>query len=180
MPQPSDLTKSISFLTHIGIPLELTTLTMPSFFEGVWLQGEILCINPKLASVGDIFHEAGHLAVIPSQFREYIEPGDLIELCDRYDEYFDLFGTFDKDGNETPMYRAILQAGETEAIAWSYAATLAAGVDPSKLFESESDGDWEGVLFGLKYNSYLGINGLHHGGMCNMRKFPAMKRWLQE
>lgn len=176
---PDNLHKSIIFLKKIGIPVVLTTATTNSFIEGVWIQDEAMMINWRLADIAGIFHEAGHYAVTPSIFRKYIESDDIERLEQYYGDYLDKHPCVDKYGNENTVYRQIMQSGEAEAIAWSYAASLAAGIDATQLFETGFESDGMAIYHLLKAGKYLGINGLHHGGMCEQKDFPQMKQWLQ-
>lgn len=173
------LMQAISFFTSIGITIQLTSDSIPSFLSGVWISDETLFINPRESTVGDVFHEAGHLAVCPSEFRKHISAGDLTDLTEYIDQYFELHSPFDQDFVETSLFRSTLQMGETESIAWSYAAAIAAGIEPESIFSTGFLGAGEHIYSNLKHNCYVGINGLHHGGMCNMREFPKMKLWMQ-
>ena len=130
--------------------------------------------------VGDLLHEAGHLAVIPSLFRSRVS-GDVEEtLSPLADEYtrshtFHVNDSFQED----PIFRGILQAGEQEAQAWSYAAAIHLGIDPLLIFDDEVSMGLSDTLLGLQANCHPGIHGLAAGGMTERRLFPAMKRWVQ-
>lgn len=83
---------------------------------------------------------------------------------------------------ENPALRALMQMGESEAIAWSYAAMVAAGAPLDEMWQSDPGlfvGDAPHVLQMLQGNSHFGINGLQACGMTTVRTYPSMKRWLQ-
>src|SRR3546814_12146169 len=77
---------------------------------------------------------------------------------------------------DAPEMRAIMQAGETEATAWAFAAGRAIGLPDHVIIEDQDyDGEGEGIRFGLALNAYVGINGMVRGGMCeSVRAYPAM------
>src|SRR3546814_2335746 len=67
---------------------------------------------------------------------------------------------------DAPEMRAIMQAGETEATAWAFAAGRAIGLPDHVIIEDQDyDGEGEGIRFGLALNAYVGINGMVRGGM---------------
>jgi len=73
-----------------------------------------------------------------------------------------------------------MQMGETEAIAWSYAAMCFVGVDMDEFWPEDFglfNGGAKEVRLALDTRSYLGINGLQAAGMTTTRTFPAMSRW---
>jgi hypothetical protein len=177
----------ISFFRSIGlVVVETTDLRDDSFVPGVWLDHGSLVVNLGVAHVGDVLHEAGHLALIPSCMRDLVRPGQLPgeELTRALDKYCSEHLFSDAQGREDPIFRAILQMGDCEVTAWSYAACSALGVSPEVLFAARTDGTvpyngggneiWEG----LDARAYFGINGLQAAGYCTVRDFPTMRRWL--
>src|SRR3546814_15149914 len=83
---------------------------------------------------------------------------------------------------DAPEMRAIMQAGETEATAWAFAAGRAIGLPDHVIIEDQDyDGEGEGIRFGLALNAYVGINGMVRGGMCeSVRAYTAMITWMQD
>lgn len=85
-------------------------------------------------------------------------------------------------GPPDPTCQGILQMGESEAIAWSFAAMKAAGVDLDTYWAPIADnfgGTAPEILIMLEARAHLGVNGLQAAGMSTVRAFPAMLRWLQ-
>src|SRR3546814_16354570 len=76
---------------------------------------------------------------------------------------------------DAPEMRAIMQAGETEATAWAFAAGRAIGLPDHVIIEDQDyDGAGGGISFGLALNAYVGIHGMFRGGMCeSVRDYPA-------
>lgn len=109
----------------------------------------------RLRWPGDLLHEAGHLAVTDPALRRTIS-------------------TFDDDGGD-----------EMTAIAWSYAAALAVGIDPRLVFHDDGykgDGAWLAETFAG--GSYIGLPMLQYYGLAaragdGAPPYPAMKRWLR-
>jgi hypothetical protein len=88
---------------------------------------------------GDMMHEAGHIAVTPSLFRDQLDGNTNAVLPAMFawlDAHPDALGYPEK-----PVARAIMQSSETEAIARSYAAALAAGIDSRLPFLKGFGGD---------------------------------------
>ncbi len=181
--------ESVTFLRSIGIEVETARSPLAgSFVPGVWMNEGRLVLHPETAHVSDVLHEAGHLATVPSELRGLtrpgIFPGELLEAacarCLKERPFTDEWG------REDVVLRGILQMGDCEASAWSYAAAVAMGVPPEILIEARGDGtlpysDMEaatGVLDGLRRGQYFGINGLAAAKFCNLRSFPKMLRWL--
>jgi hypothetical protein len=180
---------AIRWLAGIGLEIELVDGTHPNAFMeggGVWLDRGRVIVNPDITHVGDLLHEAGHLACIPSRFRELVEPGELPtpKLAEAIELYTstNLF-ILDDIGTEDPTWRSIMQMGDCEATAWSYAAAKAIGLHAVALFEARHgrepyQGGGHDIWTMLDANSYFGINGLQAAGFCTVKMFPAMKRWL--
>lgn len=103
------LEKIRTFLHDIGIPTELKSLPKGTRLPGIRLEYGGLTIDPeKLTHVGDLLHEAGHIACMPPSQRK---------------------GAYADAGED--------QGEEIAAQAWSYAAALAADVPPELVFHSE-------------------------------------------
>lgn len=179
--------RTVEWLASVGIQVEFTDQEHPAaFVPGVWLdQGKILA-NREVAHVSDVLHEAGHLACIPSVFRELVEPGSLPtpKLMKAIDEYLGTHPFIDEHMREDPVHRAVMQMGDCEATAWEYAATKVLGIPVGVLFTKRENGfvpyDGEGpsLWASMDANAYFGINGLQAGGFCTVRGFPTMQRWL--
>lgn len=75
---------------------------------------------------GELRHEEGHLAVLLGQFRSQAG-GDLSGVGRVMSDWLDIHGPTLRP--DDAKIRAILQCGRTEAVAWSYAAAKALGID---------------------------------------------------
>lgn len=181
---------AIRFLHSIGIPCRRTgERGVDSVLSGVWLaQGWLIYNVDEIRDPCDLYHEAGHLAVIPSMFRSTVPKAhdfDSFEedspWVESIEQYIDRTPLTRPDYSEDPTVRGLLQMGESEAIAWSYAAMIAAGVDPEAHFRNPEafNNDGESILLALSIGRYIGINGLQAGGMTTVQTFPKLTRWLQ-
>ncbi len=129
----------------------------------------------------DILHEAGHVAVVPSLFRNDIA-GDMEEaMVGPSEEYIKSHPIMVPDESgipvEDPVIRGLLQCGESEAQAWAYAAAVAAGAASEEAFSKLEH--FADVWLTLRMHSHPGINGLIASGMTTRPMFPHMIRWLQ-
>ena len=105
MEQPDALSVIVDFMRGIGLTVEAATLGEDGFLPGIAVRDGWLLYDPdRLLYPGDLLHAAGHIAVTDPALR----PG---------------VSTFDSDGGD-----------EMAVIAWSYAAALAAQVDPRVVF----------------------------------------------
>lgn len=179
-----DFSRAASFLERIGITVAVRPGTT-GFLGPLRVSGSTIYVDhtgDELA--GDLLHEGGHISVTPSIFREMLDDDtDAIgpQMSAWLDEHPMALATWPED----PIGRAILQCGEMEAIAWSYAAARAAGVNARLPFGRGFDGNGAEVFGMLEAGAHFGINGLVAGGMTDAPQFrsaaafPAMKRWLQ-
>jgi hypothetical protein len=113
---------------------------------------------------GDLLHEAGHVAVAPPDARPL------------------LTGAVEVPGLD--MARL-----EHAAVAWSYAAALAVGIDPALVFhEGGYRGRSQGILRTFGAGVYPGANLLEEAGMTatgpraealGVRPYPHMVDWLR-
>lgn len=175
------------WLCSIGLEVEWTKDDPEdSFVPGVWLDQGKIVVNRSVAHIGDVLHEAGHLACVPSKFRHLVERGSLPtpKLQAAIEEYMDTHPFMDEHGNEDPVHRGVMQMGDCEATAWAYAASKHLGISPAVLFsdrvrgEVPYDGEGPSIWEALDRNAYFGINGLQAAQFCSVRDFPKMRRWL--
>ena len=174
----------INFLIGLGFSIERTLRPIDDFLPGIAIDGMKFYINmDRLKQPGDLLHEAGHVAIVPSLFRDQIVGGDVMASIERASAPYMKSHSFIKNPETTEedeICRGLIQCGEAEALAWSYAAAMAGGIDPALVFHAEGyDGEHESILIRMQLNSHFGINGLTAGGMTTVRSFPEMKRWLQ-
>lgn len=170
-----------AFLESIGITVRLER-GAAGFLERMRVDGASIVVDdedPEL--VGDMLHEAGHIAVTPSLFRGSLTANvdDAASLMAQYFNEHPNCMAFPED----PVARAIMQSGEQEAIAWSYAAAHHLGIDTMLPFAKGFDGDGRETHDMLVIGHHLGIHGLFHSGMTDLPRqgagYPAMKRWMQ-
>lgn len=174
-----------TFLSRIGLPVMRAALSDDSFLPGVAVRQGGLVIDPdRLGSPGDVLHEAGHLAVTPSRLRARLDGN--IDACAAA-----LIA--DPDLKVTATEADQIARTEPQAIAWSYAAALAAGVSPECVFWSGGYGGQHGgaphlVMMQVAQGFFPGIQGLVRTGLCSapppfgdpadLAPFPQMKAWL--
>jgi hypothetical protein len=162
-----DLTQTIvAFLTEIGISVREDVVATDSFLPGLCIrQGSLVYDRETLRWPGDLLHEAGHIATIPASMRAM--------LSDSLDESPD-----------------VSHAGEVEATAWAYAATVHMGLAASVLFHPEGyDGRSEQLIITYTHGVHPGCFGLSQAGMtllaadaisASARPYPHMTKWLRD
>jgi len=184
----TEVRRIVDFLRGIGIPVRLTDERVESFLPGVRITSEGLVVcEEDVKHPHDLFHEAGHLAVVPTRPWPHLDPAgtDFNAPPAAFEAAVETYMAEHPDGltshPEDPVCRAILQMGEAEAIAWSYAAMVAAECDLDAMWHPPFDGfDGEApdVYVGLSLGSHPGIHGLQTVGMTTTRTYPVMSRWL--
>ncbi|MBY0420561.1 MAG: hypothetical protein K2W88_21120 [Pararheinheimera sp.] len=154
------LQKVFAFFNEIGISYQLESLTEPSFLPGALIKNGGLCIDlEQLAHPGDLLHEAGHIAVMPSAQRHL--------LNDNVNE----------SANQGP-------AEEMAAIAWSWAALRHLNLPPEFLFHNEGyKGGSEAYIAAFSCGGGFGYPLLSWYGMCEQPSAadgnPQKKLWLR-
>lgn len=141
----------VTFLRDIGLEVRIAPLPPPTFLPGVTLDRGAIVYDPEhLAYPGDLLHEAGHLAFIPAATRAVVSDG------------------WPFDAGE-----------EMAAIAWSYAAALNLGLDPSVVFHPHGYRGGSGaILTNFEAGRYVGVPLLQWADMTE--RYPVMTRWLRD
>jgi hypothetical protein len=110
-----DLKKALKFLRSIKIPLQESPPTEPhpkSFFPWVWIEGGTLVYRKAKVDVGQLLHEAGHLALMPPSKRLLATPDNLPSGA---------------------------SCGDLAVEAWDYYAAIAADIFPMIVFAKDFD-----------------------------------------
>ena len=157
------LAEIADFLNGIGITTQACNVATESFLPGVLIEhGQLLYDASKLAAPSDLLHEAGHIAVTPNAHRKQ------------------LFGALSPDQSFTC-------GGEVEAIAWSFAASIAIGMPLAELFHPAGyRGQAPGLANNFALGVYPGVHGLIGAGLAANKAFgepgayPTLQRWLRE
>jgi hypothetical protein len=178
----SDVRRAVRWLRRIGLQVEKGTRFAQPFNAGLWIENGVLVFDPEQAHAGDLLHEAGHLAVLPSVIRRYANADVDESVRDYITEYMEANPGAFTSIREDRVARACMQSGDAEVIAWAYAAALEARLDPWLTcvngFGNGDDG--ENTFLALSHGAYLGINGLRTAGfMDRLNEFPKLKFWVQ-
>ncbi len=155
----------VDFIASIGLEVRKETLADDTFLPGIRIvDGAIVVDEGRLAYPGDLLHEAAHLAVVPADIRA---------------------GLTDNVRESHPEQ----DSGEAESLAWSYAAALAAGIDPQVVFHPRGyKGRSAGLLMNFQMGVPIGVSPLAEVGMTasparaleqGVAPFPHMSRWLR-
>jgi hypothetical protein len=150
------------FLDGIGLPCRRGTIADATFLPGILVGNGGLTYDPEqLRYPGDLLHEAGHLAVMSPERRMRARPN---------------VGKY--------------AAEEMMAIAWSYAAAVHLGFDPSIVFHEDGyRGGSASLLAAFAVEAPVGVPMLQWLGMTMDAKtasaagaapYPAMIRWLND
>ena len=154
------LNRIIEFLLDLGLQIRKAEFSHQTFLPGIAVDhGTILIDESKLLYPGDLLHEAGHLAVITSEKRRQAQDD------------------FSKKASEELM-----------AIAWSYAALVHLGLEPSVVFHEGGYKGWSGALIENFTNGrYIGVPMLQWIGLTaderrakemGIRPYPSMIKWV--
>lgn len=178
-------------LQCLGVDMETHDRPVSSsFLPGVWLDDGKVHVCPWSAQPGDMLHECGHWAIIPSRFRGLVTP-DTVE-CDTFTDAAKAYVRSEEsyeNGVDHWLTRALINGGEMEAQAWSFSAAYRVGMDPMDVFNFRYEGvpderqpyggEGDDVFSSLVHGQHAGVNGLQAAGMCTVRDWPNMIRWVQ-
>ncbi len=152
----------LAFLHDIGLEARPAELAEDTFLPGLTIDyGRILYDEARLTYVGDLLHEAAHIAVVPPDQRPALQGG----LADT-------------------------GGVEMAAIAWTYAAALYLKLDPAMVFDAGPDGYQSGaaaIVSNFSQGHYFGVPILAWRGMAvdpqqagpdDPPPYPAMQHWL--
>lgn len=155
------LYKILGFLESIAIAVVHTEIEGDTFLPGLRIEhGKLLIDQSKLKYVGDILHEAGHIAVSPFAHRSNLNGDIMINSA--------------SSGGE-----------EMAAMLWSYAACKHIDLDPTIVFHEEGykdESQW--LLDQYCQDIYPGLPLLQWMGLTYTEtesyKFPKMKKWVRD
>ena len=158
--------KLAGFLNEIGLEVAPGTLARETFLPGIEVEaGRLIVDEAQLLYPGDLLHEAGHLAVMPSPMRRALH-GELLDT-----------------GEDMTML-------EVAAIAWSYAACLHLEIDPQVVFHPAGyQGKAAALRLSFQFGVYPGANQLQAAGLTLSREqaqargqqpFPKMVKWVRD
>jgi hypothetical protein len=164
--QATHLDKITRFLIKIGIGYHISEEYYDSFLDGVLIENGKLKINPKkLISVGDVLHEAGHLACIPSNLRPRANDDISKSVGEEY-------------------------TCEMAVIAWTVAAAIHLDIPLVEVFNKggyKGEGEWilgqynSKVYIGLPLLQWLGLAAYEDELIENeILPYPVMLRWALE
>lgn len=156
----------VAFLRQLGLGVNEGEVSDDAFLPGLRITAGQIVFDPhKLRWPGDLLHEAGHLAMTPAARRATLSD--------------------DLAGQPSDAH-----AGEAEATAWAYAATVALGLPPDVLFHAGGyHGQSQALIATYGAGVYPGAHGLSEAGMAligeaaraqGLPPYPHMLRWLRE
>jgi hypothetical protein len=160
------LERVIAFIRSISIPVEYRSLNEDTFLPGILIDnGSIIIDLQQLKYPGDLLHEAGHIACVPTADRATLTATSIGQ-------------------------REHHAAEEMMAIAWSFAACKHLAIDPYFVFHEEgykgggkeiADQFEEGKYFGVSTLQWVGMTAEPRmAGNLNRPAYPVMVKWLRD
>lgn len=155
-----DTVRILTFLEEIGIAVSQGETRTDSFLPGIEIRNGTLVLDPaRTFYPGDLLHEAGHIACA--------DPTTRATLCE-----------VESDPGD-----------EMAAIAWSYAAARAIGIDTRTLFHGDGylgGGEALAVAFdngtgpGPPMLQFFGMSAEpHQAEALGLPAYPQMAKWLR-
>ncbi|HZZ96535.1 MAG TPA: hypothetical protein VFE19_05960 [Jatrophihabitantaceae bacterium] len=145
------LARMVDFLSTVGIEARLERIDGRTVLPGLTIDhGALVIDEAALANVGDVLHEAGHIAITPMADRAALDTN-----------------VGDDGGNEMG------------ALAWSYAAACHLGIDAQVVFHEQGyRGGARALIDNFAAGRYIGVPMLAWRGLTTERDYPVMTRWL--
>ncbi|MBB4098592.1 hypothetical protein [Sphingomonas kyeonggiensis] len=155
-----DTIRILVFLEEIGIPVSRGRIEGDSFLPGIEVRdGGLMLDSERAFYPGDLLHEAGHIAVT--------DPAERPTLSEVRDD----------------------PGEEMAAIAWSYAAARAIGIDTQVLFHADGY-KGEGAALATAFDNGAGPGApllqfygmtaeAHQAEALGLPAYPQMARWLR-
>ena len=149
----------VAFLGSIGIATAEVELDEETILPAMTVRDGVILYDPRrLERPGDLLHEGGHIAMTDPALRPTVS-----------------------DFGAAPS----AHGDEMGAIAWSWAAAIAAGLDPRVAFHPDAyrgEGEWLQETFAQ--GNYIGLPLLQYYGLARRsgdsgEQYPAMIRWLR-
>lgn len=143
-PSPA-LQRTVDFLTDIDLQW-CWSQGASGFTEGIDIVDGTLLVCPS-ARPSALLHEAGHLAILPGQFRPLAQRNvsGVIDLMMESADFFD---------PDAALPQAALQCSDPEATAWAWAAGRAIGLADEEIFmDDEYDHEGAFVRLSLQMNA---------------------------
>jgi hypothetical protein len=150
---PADVIGAIvRFLRERGIAVSEEPVDEATVLPGIAVRAGTLCFDPaKLTYPGDLLHEAGHLAMMTPAARARAT------------------GSFPGSGG-----------AEMGALAWSYAACVDLGFEPTVVFHDDGyRGGARALVAAFAAGGGVGVPILRWLGLAG-NDYPAMLRWTNE
>lgn len=150
-----ELARVVAFLRDIGLRVEARSVPADTILPAMTVADGTLVYDPEQPGwIGDLLHEAGHLAVTDPALR----------------------ATLPTVGDDP--------AEEMASIAWSYAAAVALGLPLTTLFHAGYKGGPEYLVEAFGTGAWIGLPMLHYWRMAaradeDAPQFPAMRSWLR-
>lgn len=158
-----ELKAIMNFLNEIGIQVIEKKLDDTAFLPGLALGSNCIYVDyNRLLYPGDILHEAGHLAVAPSEIRNAVESAE----------------NWPTDGEEII------------SILWSFAALKHLNLPSEYVFHPngyKGSSDW--IITNFETENYIGLPLLEWTGLTlskekakllNQEAFPKMQKWIRD
>lgn len=152
------INRALVFLRQINFPHDLRPGYTPdppgSFFKGCWYENGRLQIVKTRCDVGELLHEAGHLALTPRDLWSSIGPGT--------------FPSSATLGGLDPI-------GDSAVEAWDYAAAIAVNIPILSVFKNGFEGQGWLVWERIEVRDHPGFALLKLLGMSS--EFGTCDRW---
>lgn len=156
------VSRARDFLKRIGIPIEVIPSYVPdppySFFKGVWIANGKLNFCPARVQVGELLHEAGHMALMPKSRWQELPTGRWA------------------DDTLYPPLGGFKHLGDAAVEAWDYAAALTADIPELCVFDKGFDGNGMAVWELFDERRHPGFTLLRFLGMSS--EWGKCDRWF--
>lgn len=178
----------LNFLNSIDVEFQTSSnIPIDSFAPHIEIKKGIIYFNPEKALLMDLIHDAGHMALIPKQFRHLFN-GNMLKGFQQYNKYLE-------DIRYSSVESNILEACNDPCVtAWAWAVGKHLGFAGKDVIDDKGyGGTGENIRQILSISNqatmpYIGVSQLHYGtytkkynrldksGVC----YPHMNYWTAD
>lgn len=178
-----DLNRIVVFLNAIYITCVARQFSLNEldncFLAGIKIDRGTLFVDPDVANIGDLLHEAGHIAIFPRGWQHLLNNETIADVEKMIDRLANENIEISQQQSEDLMYCYDDLAPQ----GWSYAIAILLGIDPLECFSKGYEGKGQDICYGmgLSIGKMMGclqsVSLYYLGFMKSKASFPTLTKF---